>query len=169
MVTGQCQVPAGPCGVVANWLPVPFSSDIVALTVQSNDLPEYAGDTFVTPGYYFDPADRKIQKIRVAEVNDVHSAVVAGPRATNWLKSSPSRTLVRRDSMKNTQLVLMGGGIPITLSCSMTNRTLSAVGLAASTYSARATTASGVSYPWMRRGTGRCCSPISTPPRLCAR
>jgi hypothetical protein len=39
------------------------------------------GDTFVTPGYYFDPADRKIHKIRVAEVNDIHSSVVAGPRA----------------------------------------------------------------------------------------
>jgi hypothetical protein len=38
-------------------------------------------DTFVTPGYYFDPADRKIHKIRVPEVNDIHSSVVAGPRA----------------------------------------------------------------------------------------
>lgn len=39
------------------------------------------GDTFITPGYYFDPADRKIHKIRVAEVNDIHSSVVASSRA----------------------------------------------------------------------------------------
>ena len=38
-------------------------------------------DAFSTPGYFYDPTDGKIHKIRVAEVNDVHSAVVAGPRA----------------------------------------------------------------------------------------
>jgi hypothetical protein len=38
-------------------------------------------NAFVTPGYYFAPTDRQIHKIRVGEVNDVHSAVIAGQRA----------------------------------------------------------------------------------------
>lgn len=36
---------------------------------------------FYTPGYYLDLRDRRIHRIRVEEVNDVHAAVVAGERA----------------------------------------------------------------------------------------
>lgn len=34
-----------------------------------------------TPGYYYDPADRKIHRIQVQEVNDIFWGVVAGQRA----------------------------------------------------------------------------------------
>ncbi len=40
-------------------------------------------EDFSTQGYYFDPADHQIHRIRVAEVNEVYTAVVAGGKA--WL------------------------------------------------------------------------------------
>lgn len=39
------------------------------------------GEDFYTQGLFFDPADRKIHEIRVAEVNEAYAAVVVGNRA----------------------------------------------------------------------------------------
>ncbi len=39
------------------------------------------GEDVYTQGFYFDPIDRKIHQVRVAEVKNVYSAVVAGGRA----------------------------------------------------------------------------------------
>lgn len=39
------------------------------------------GDDFYTLGFHFDLADRKIHRIRVAEVNEIYAAVVVGGRA----------------------------------------------------------------------------------------
>jgi Domain of unknown function (DUF6794) len=39
------------------------------------------GEAFCTDGWYFDPVDRKVHKIRVAELDQVSAAVVAGERA----------------------------------------------------------------------------------------
>jgi hypothetical protein len=54
-------------------------------------------DTIITPGYYYDPQDRRIHKIRVEEVNEVHAAVLVGDTA--WLTG-----------LTNGQTVLLGIG-----------------------------------------------------------
>jgi hypothetical protein len=56
----------------------PFRAGVF-LTVYSRTSPR--DNTFVTPGYYFARTDRQIHRIRVLEVNEVHSTVVAGSRA----------------------------------------------------------------------------------------
>ncbi|HSW63742.1 MAG TPA: FRG domain-containing protein, partial [Dissulfurispiraceae bacterium] len=48
-LTGQCHVLACLRGGIVNPFPVPFSSDTVGLTVQSNDLPGYGGDRSSSP------------------------------------------------------------------------------------------------------------------------
>jgi hypothetical protein len=46
---GQCPVLACLRGGMVSPFPVPFSSDTVVLTVQSNDLPGYGGDRSSSP------------------------------------------------------------------------------------------------------------------------
>jgi hypothetical protein len=76
----------------------------VFLTVYVPGRERIDADIFTTRGVYFDAADRKLHPIRVAEINDVQSAVVVGKRA--WFAGNANGKAVLKGVNGQDRIVL---------------------------------------------------------------